>query len=387
MKLNYRSIGDHRVNIDSNDDMFDPTVNNHSQSQYGRVMAACVLFVGAVLTYKSTMTSHIGRSGMSDVSFVSFLEEDGNVDDYDFDQDILQSISDEDNEQDDVDHLFDANLSDEWCNGECGLEPTNMNRRLSTQGCSLSNFQNQVDQAQGTSLVTNHMSFPACASGIQFSGLVSANDRIGFKIDNLKEGDIIHIESISGIASFTKGGIPNTVSSIIAMAGALFIDGKSKRAGKLDGSTGAQVHDLIMNAIRELNKNINNKRRDGYGKDPGSKDYGRNEGGIIVCMPSAYGAIYAGGNHNLKNGKKTPREPTYWPDVVKRTNSFFPCRDCHPKQMTRRVTKKGNSGVATILAFDKDFGDNSGHYKFTIKITRPTKSLTDSKIMENLGSF
>eukprot|EP01084_Bolivina_argentea_P213789 363001_1 len=120
----------------------------------------------------------------------------------------------------------------------------------------------------------------------------------------------------------------------------------------------------------QLNKDIKHKRRDGYGQDPGTDDYAKNEGGIIVCMPKAGGALYATDENHLQSGaKQNGRLPKYFSQNVINLNSFFPCN----KSGGQMLATAKQDGVLHIIAFDQKFSDNGGTYEVKINITRPSK--------------
>lgn len=204
------------------------------------------------------------------------------------------------------------------------------------------------------------------AKEISLWAVVTANDSEGLIIDGIKKGDRVIIESANGIASFKETNMKFlksiiTITQAITEAGAaIYTEGQSTK-----------FHDEFtasFDAIKEIVPNkITHARRDAWGEDPGTNDYAKHEGGLIVCMPSAHGAIYATEDNYLADGaKKNGRQTKYFSKNIKNLNSFFPC-NCSGG--TREGVAK-TEGSINILAFDSKFNDNAGYYEFKLKIIR-----------------
>ena len=205
--------------------------------------------------------------------------------------------------------------------------------------------------------------------GLTFSlwSVISANDEFGINIDNVKEGDRITIESASGIASFKETNLDVihsivTVVKVAAEAGAAVLsDGESLAYKKQYDDAFGKIKQAIPS------KKIKHARRDPWGHDPGTKHYAKHEGGLIVCMPSANGALYARTDDPIADRAKTEgRKPAYFPKHVKEKHSFLPC-DCEDGQKSAVATQ---DGVITILAYDEKFSDNAGWYEIKLTIER-----------------
>ena len=70
---------------------------------------------------------------------------------------------------------------------------------------------------------------------------------------------------------------------------------------------------------------IKHARRDMYGRDPGTGDYGKEEGGLIVCMPTSKGPIYATNDYFLgSDSKSNGRKFQYYSEKAKQMNVLNP---------------------------------------------------------------
>ena len=128
---------------------------------------------------------------------------------------------------------------------------------------------------------------------------------------------------------------------------------------------------FAVKAIDAMRKQVENasgsKKRDGFGKDVGTNEYARKEGGIVIFMPDAKGPIY--GFELDEDCKGSGRRQDYNPhsDVC-----FFPCRESgesgHGAAMERTVRQ---DGVVRILVFDSDYSDNAGSYSVRFTVIRP----------------
>ncbi|EHN68012.1 MULTISPECIES: hypothetical protein [Aliivibrio] len=197
---------------------------------------------------------------------------------------------------------------------------------------------------------------------ISLWGVVTANDSTGLIIDNLQQGDQLTIESASGLASFKETDM-KIIKSVISVYGAISTLGANiitegqltpylSQFNSIFDSIKAAVPDKIQHAVR-----------DASGRDPGTGDYAKNEGGLIVCMPKARGAIYATSDNHLESGAKhNGRQEKYFPKSIKDKESFF----FYDKAENKKITSM--TGAVNILAFDSKFSDNAGYYEFKVTI-------------------
>ena len=207
---------------------------------------------------------------------------------------------------------------------------------------------------------------PPDASEVAIWTEISSTDDSGVSVQGIKKSDIIEIESIAGICAFsgqTTGGrvlsVVGIVGGVLGSAGA----GAVATAGKLLKKTGS-IKSEVGNASGSVTDG--GKRRDGYGKDVGGKEFAVNEGGIIVCMPSAHGPIYSSeDNHLADSAKKEGRLPKHVREGI-RDKCFFPCRE-DGGVMTKEAQE---DGTLHILVFDNDFSDNAGSYEMRFRVMR-----------------
>ena len=230
---------------------------------------------------------------------------------------------------------------------------------------------------------------------------IPANDETGVVIDNVQTGDIVLIYDVSGIASFketkmktVKSGI-SIISAVVnsgvsigtEIAAGVATGGVSTAASAATGiSLAAPILQGWNSVIDEVQKAIPNDavkhaRRDAYGKDPGTGDCAKNEGGLIVCMPESKGAIYATSDFYLASDAKSEgRKVKYFSSETKKKNAFFPSN-------VKGGTLLGTAtmpGAVHILAFDSKFTDNAGYYKVAIMVLRGTANKTKEQLIAEL---
>ena len=224
------------------------------------------------------------------------------------------------------------------------------------------------------------VAFPEDGAAIEFWGVVAANDRVGIVIDGLKKGDVVHVSSLNGIASFAESS-NKLLAGFIEIAGGLLQNGLNYYSKGQAAQVDAAIDKHTRELVQELSKDVKHKRRDAYGMDPGTDDFGKNEGGIIFCMPKSRGALYAAKENYLKGGAKhNSRLPEYFSDNIKRVNSWFPSR----KEGGLDEKTVTQNGPLHVLAFDSDFRDNSGSYVIKLKVTRQTEQSTHTELLQML---
>ncbi len=204
------------------------------------------------------------------------------------------------------------------------------------------------------------------AKTISFWAVISANHDKGIVLDNLKSGDKVTIADASGIASFGQTDL-GEVKSIITVMGAVAWTGV-ELVTEGDATIFKGLYDAGLKAIKDaMPDKVTKMRRDAWGRDPGSDDYAKDEGGLIVCMPEAHGAIYSEDDtHLLGDTKNQGRIPEFYPEAIVGKNSFFPCT-CKQGLMSKTAT---TDGAAVVLAFDSNFKDNVGWYEVKITVDR-----------------
>ncbi|GAB4040413.1 hypothetical protein [Spirosoma jeollabukense] len=217
---------------------------------------------------------------------------------------------------------------------------------------------------------------------------VPANDEIGITIDNVQVGDQVYVYDGAGIASFDKVNMA-AVKGIVGIANA--IAGGALVVAQPETAPFVAAWDTGISAIlAALPDELGNKRRDMYGCDPGTGDYAKDEGGLIVCMPESHGPIYATDNYTLTGDTKNDgRLYKYYSDDTKKVNAFFPCpvinnaTDPGSGDNGRLLGTATKDGAVHILAFDKDYNDNAGYYNVGLIIIR-SNAVPDAPVMIQL---
>jgi hypothetical protein len=211
---------------------------------------------------------------------------------------------------------------------------------------------------------------------------IPSNDDVGIIIDNVLPGDEIVIYDASGIASFKSTSMA-LIKGVVGIANAL---ATSALVYATDGAAAPFVKEW-NNALDKVGKavgdsDIKHGRRDAYGRDPGTGDYGKHEGGLIVCMPESKGAVYATSDYYLEDGAKDHgRKYKYYSDKAKSHNVLYPCNVTDGKMSA----VAGVAGAIHVLAFDEKFTDNAGAYTvglIVIRNERPSGKTRDAVYAE-----
>jgi len=186
----------------------------------------------------------------------------------------------------------------------------------------------------------------------EFWAEISAADATGVAVAGVKAGDEIRILDISGLCAFEGGDDKKGASSLIGTVA--------------EAATGPWA--VAVKALREVVPLLagGDKRRDGYGQEPGTTQFHTDEGGIILCFPGAGGVTYSNKDTRpvIKNDGRHPR--------TEAGKFHFPIRgDGGPIKVPEPTP---TPGTLRIAAFDHKYTDNSGVYEVVFTITRPKKS-------------
>lgn len=196
---------------------------------------------------------------------------------------------------------------------------------------------------------------------------IPANNDVGAVISGVLPGDTLIVYSASGIASFdsTSMKLVKAVLGIAnAIAGDVLMFATEGAAAPFVAAWNTAVSDLGA-AVGDAD--IKSKRRDPYGRDPGTGDYASHEGGLIVCMPESKGAVYATDDYYLGGDSKDHgRRYQDYSAAAKQHNVLFPC-PVNGGLMRATATV---AGAINILAFDSKFDDNAGAYSVGICVVR-----------------
>jgi hypothetical protein len=201
---------------------------------------------------------------------------------------------------------------------------------------------------------------------------IPANDDTGVMIDNVMKGDRIYIYDASGICSF-KSAKMKRIKSIVRIANVV---AEGILLAATEGAAAPAIP-LWNTALKEIgnavgDSDIKHSRRDAYGQDPGTEDYGKNEGGLIVCMPESKGAVYATDKFHFHDGaKQEGRLYKYYSQAAKDSNVLFPCNHKNEKKDGGRLSATASvHGAIHVLAFDSNFDDNAGAYNVSLVVIR-----------------
>jgi hypothetical protein len=200
----------------------------------------------------------------------------------------------------------------------------------------------------------------ACLLGIA----INASDPLGVAIGGLKAGDKVEILRATGVCSFDKDTGHPLLASLIGLLGEGTQDA-------IDAFVGTEFDNVIKSATTDLQNAAKGSGkgtmlRDPYGIEPGSNKYGLSEGGVVVMMPQA-GGIYYGGSDRAS----LPHvfgQARGLPALLKPyTNT--------PLYFLGHAVPNGGAvcqadGVAYVLAWDFNYGDNAGTYQVVVRLTQ-----------------
>lgn len=208
-------------------------------------------------------------------------------------------------------------------------------------------------------------------AGLAVVVFLNSGDSMGVMISGVKATDTIDFVSATGIASFSETTKNKGVGAIIGIvaagatltASAFGMPGLAPLIGAAEKFAASQFEE----------KKVKTKRRDPFGEDPGSGHKARQEGGVIVSMPSARQIFYSGNDDHQERWIQKPgtRDYAHLPDHVKGTGAFF-------LQSRRSNKNKSDSDGDIIIApWDHDFEDNFGFYRLNILLKRGSGELPD----------
>jgi len=221
------------------------------------------------------------------------------------------------------------------------------------------------------------------AEAFKLWACISATDETGVIIDNVMAGDEVIVYDASGIASFKEANmaiVKGVVGMANAIAGGVLVFATDGAAAPFVDSWNKAV-DNIGKAVGDGKMKYGN--RDMYGRDPGTGDYAKDEGGLIVCMPESKGPIYATDDYHLTGDTKNHgRKYEYYSSKAKAANLFYPCNVSGGLMQATA----GVAGAVHILAFDSKFTDNCGSYTVGIIVLRKSRpnNFTDAQLQTQL---
>ena len=130
---------------------------------------------------------------------------------------------------------------------------------------------------------------------------ISTADDHGISVDNVKDGDVLTIEAISGVGYFAgQSGWWKVLSAIYKVSGAFVPTGSVP-----DNVITALCEETLLGDGKGDDDDGKSKPRDGYGRklNDGGK-FAEEEGGIVVCAPKASGPMYAHSGNHFENGSE-----------------------------------------------------------------------------------
>ena len=191
---------------------------------------------------------------------------------------------------------------------------------------------------------------------------ISANDDSGVSVQGIQEGDSITIENIAGIGWFSdQSGLEIFLSTVHTLSDVVKA---AAPAGSVVSSIADQTKAFTTQG-EEKDVDAGGKPRDGYGKDMDG-DFATDEGGIVVCMPSAHGPMYANDDNHLDSDAQSEGRLEKHVSTEMNGRCFFPAR---VDDGTMGKSAK-EPGALYILAFDSEYGDNAGSYQVKVRIIR-----------------
>jgi len=192
---------------------------------------------------------------------------------------------------------------------------------------------------------------------------LSAADLFGLLISGMTKFDTIEFVSAAGIASFSEDIENEGIASFIGVV--------ATGASVVASSFGApEVVPIIKSAEqfakeRFKEEKVKTKRRDAFGVDPSTQHKARQEGGVVVSMPT--GIImqtFYSGDDSVESTRwiKKPGDRTSknLPDHMKGQGVFFLQPGKQNKEMCR------HDGSILIYPWDHKFEDNFGFYRLQI---------------------
>lgn len=186
--------------------------------------------------------------------------------------------------------------------------------------------------------------------------IVNAHDQYGLCVTGVRDGDTYEHIAAVGTASFSTETKNNGIAGLITVVevGA----GVAATAFGLP-EIAPLIHAAGEYARKQFPESENpSKSRDAYGIAIGDGGKARQEGGVIVCEPSAQGIYHSANGDNRSYWIKEPgiRDDAHNPEHIPRNHAFFLRRGMTSRQL------HGN-GDLFISAWDFSFLDNSGFYQ------------------------
>jgi hypothetical protein len=190
---------------------------------------------------------------------------------------------------------------------------------------------------------------------------LNAGDPTGVAIQGVKATDRIQFVAAAGSASFAEETKNKGVAAAIGVVAA----GAQVTAAAFGAPQAAPVIGAARTFAQQQfqAKQLKTKVRDPYGEDPKSHQKARQEGGVLVCSPTAHGVLYSGADGRFWIKEPGNRIDTHRPDHIKHYNSFFLRRGMRPQTFA-------DAGDIYLIPWDFDFTDNFGFYELHVILKR-----------------
>jgi len=189
---------------------------------------------------------------------------------------------------------------------------------------------------------------------------INAADALGVSIGGIRAGDVIQVDSMSGLATFEKADGNPYLSSFLIVGEAA---GVPDKVLKLADKVAKQFQDP---------EGTPKKTRDAGGRDSEGV-FRRQEGGVIACMPAARGAFYSSRSRSTWIQGEDSTSPQHrksdMPTHIEANEAFFPV----PGEGSHNSRVARTDGTLTLLPWDWRFEDNAGFYKVVIRLSRSDK--------------
>jgi hypothetical protein len=195
---------------------------------------------------------------------------------------------------------------------------------------------------------------------------LNAADSLGVMVHNVRATDRIQIVAATGLASFSETTKNKGISAAIGVVAA----GGELAATSFGHPEAVPVIDAARQFAQEefREEKVKTKVRDAFGEDPKSHTMARQEGGVLVCTPSAGGALYSAEADKFWIKPPGNRIDANRPDHVRKFKSFFLRRGMHPQTFK-------DAGTVVIVPWDWHFTDNAGFYELHLILKRGSGKL------------
>jgi hypothetical protein len=195
---------------------------------------------------------------------------------------------------------------------------------------------------------------------------LNSGDPLGVMISGVKATDTIRFVSATGTASFSEETENEGVGAFIGViAAGATVTASAFGAPELAPVIGAAA-EFAKTQFKE--EKVKTKRRDPFGEDPGTGHKAKQEGGVVVSLPTgATTQLFTSGtSDHRERWIKEPgtRDTFHLPDHMKGKGAFFLMGGTDNKRIAPA------DGDIIIYPWDHIFDDNFGFYRLHILLER-----------------